>query len=286
MSSRGERGRNHLDGPVYAPETLGEALQILRKHPFMQVWSGGTWWSGKDDRDDTENILSLHRIRDLRRVVRSDLQVEVGAAVPIERLYLAGRRFLPQLITEGLRQIGPPPIRNAATIGGSLCIPGTILPVTACLQILDARVELRRQGNSRWATLNQFRDASGTVRIQQGEIMTRLRIPLYTWTHWMLRSYGAPYPPGEESLAVIGLASLDKTGISEFRFVLVIDGSVQIRIREAEMDLVGRSVPLTEREQRSILNALESNPYFGSELNDLGRWRAAQGLREFMHKLG
>jgi CO/xanthine dehydrogenase FAD-binding subunit len=286
MSSRGERWRNRTDGPVYAPETLGEALQILRKHPSMQIWSGGTWWVRHAELDNTEEILSLHRIRDLRRVVRSDIQVEVGAAVPIERLFLAGRRFLPQLITEGLHQIGPPPLRNVATIGGAICIPGTILPITACLQILDTRVELRRQGNSRWAALNQFRDASGAVRIQQGEIMTRLRIPLYTWTHRMLRSYGAPYPPGEESLTVIGLASLDKTGISEFRFVLVIDGSVQIRIREAEMDLVGRSVPLTEREQRSILNALEGNPYFGSELNDLGRWRAAQGLREFMRKLG
>jgi CO/xanthine dehydrogenase FAD-binding subunit len=218
--------------------------------------------------------------------VKSDIQAEVGAAVPVERLYLAGRRFLPRLMTEGLHLVGSPPLRNIATIGGALCIPGTVLPITACLQILDTRVELRRQGNGRWVALSQFRDASGAVRINQGEIMTRLRVPLYSWTHRMLRSYGMPFPAGQESLTVIGLASLDKTGISEFRFVLVIDGTVQIRIREAEMDLVGRSVPLTEREQRSILNALESNPYYGSELNDLGRWRAAQGLREFMQKLG
>lgn len=284
MSSRGERAKNRADGPVFVPESIGEALQILRRHPTLDIWAGGTWWSHREAEPD--QILSLHAIREMRKVVRSDIQVEVGATVPVERLYLAGRRFLPRLVTEGLHQISPPPIRNVATIGGAVCIPGSVLPLTACLQILDTRVELRRQGNSRWVTLNQFRDQSGATKIQQGEILTRLRIPLASWTHRMLRTYGTPFPTGEESLTVIGLAALDKTGISEFRFVLVIDGTVQIRIREAEMDLVGRSVPLTEREQRSILNALENNPYFGSELNDLGRWRAAHGLREFLQKLG
>lgn len=286
MSNRGDRGRRRVDGPVYAPESLGETLQILRKHPSLQIWSGGTWWVHGDNSDETEEILALHRVRELQRVVRSDIQVEVGATVPVERLFTVGRRFLPKVVIEGLHQIGPPPVRNLATLGGAVCIPGTILPITACLQMLDTRVELRRQGNSRWLTLNQFRETSGAVRIAPGEIVTRLRIPLQTWTHWDLHNYGNAFPGGEESLTIIGAATLDKSGISEFRFVLVIDGAVQIRLREAEMDLVGRSVPLTERERRGIISVLESNPYFGSELTDLGRWRAANGLRDFLHKLG
>lgn len=288
MSNRGDRNRSHrVDGPVFSPETLGEALQILRKHPTLAVWSGGTWWMDAiRDHHYGEEILALHGVRELRRVVRSDIQVEVGATVPIERLYTVGRRFLPQLVTEALHQIGPPPIRNLATLGGAICIPGTILPITACLQMLDTRVELRRQGNSRWVTINQFRDQTGAVRIGNGEIVTRLRIPLHFWTHWTLHSFGTPYPAGSRSLTIIGAASLDKTGINEFRFVLVIDGTVQVRLREAEMDLIGRSVPLTEREQRSVINVLQSNPNFGTELDDLGRWRASNGLREFLNTLG
>jgi len=286
MSSRGERNRSRPDGPVFIPDTLGEALQILRRHPSLQIWSGGTWWSRNGTRDNTGEILALHHVKELRRVVRSDIQVEVGSTVPIERLYTVGRRFLPKLVIEGLHQIGPPPVRNLATLGGAVSIPGTILPVTACLQMIDTRLELRRQGNSRWVTLNQFRDPGGSVRISPGEIVTRLRIPLQPWTHWMFQNYGVSFPAGQESLSIIGAAALDKSGINEFRFVLVIDGTVQVRIREAEMDLVGRSVPLTERERRSVLNVLESNPYFGSELTDLGRWRAANGLREFLRKLG
>ncbi|MFP4153731.1 MAG: FAD binding domain-containing protein [Alkalispirochaeta sp.] len=284
MSSRGERSRTGLDGPVFVPETLGEALQILRKRPSLQIWGGGTWWSR--NRDDTADILALHHVKELRRVVRSDIQVEVGSTVPIERLYTVGRRFLPKLVIEALHQIGPPPVRNLATLGGAVSIPGLILPVTACLQMIDTRLELRRQGNARWVTLNQFRDPGGGVRINRGEIVTRLRIPLQPWTHWTFQNFGVPFPAGQESLSIIGAAAIDKAGINEFRFVLVIDGAVQVRIREAEMDLVGRSVPLTERERRSVLNVLESNPYFGSELTDLGRWRAANGLREFLRKLG
>lgn len=285
MSSRGDRSRQRADGPVSVPETLGEALQILRKHPSLQIWSGGTWWSQPANRDETGEILSLHRVRELRRVVRSDIQVEVGSTVPMERLYTVGRRFLPQLVVDTLHKIGPPPLRNLASIGGAICIPGTILPITACLQMLDARVELRRQGNSRWVTLNQFRDPSGGVRIAPGEILTRVRIPLHPWTHWSLHNYGTPFPVGSESLAVIGAASIDKSEISEFRFVLVMNGTSQIRLREAEMDLVGRSIPLTERESRNIVSVLENHPYFGSSLNDIGRWRASNGLREFLQKL-
>lgn len=286
MSSRGERNKRRLDGPVYSPESLGEALQILRKNPTLQIWSGGTWLVHEESNNTTQELLALHRVRELQRVVRNDIQVEVGAGVPLERLLAVSRRFLPQLIIDGIHQIGPPPIRNAATMGGAVCIPGIILPITACLQMLDTRVELRRQGNGRWISLNQLRETSGAVRIAPGEIVTRFRIPLHTWTHWHLHSFGRPYPRDEESLSIIGAATLDKSGISEFRFVIVIDGTIQIRLREAEIDLVGRSVPFTERERRNVIAVLENNPYFGTELSDIGRWRAANSLREFLHKLG
>jgi CO/xanthine dehydrogenase FAD-binding subunit len=187
---------------------------------------------------------------------------------------------------DAIRRVGPPPVRNLATVGGAVCVPGTILPVAAALQIIDTSVELRRHGNSRWVALSQLRDAGGAVRIGEDELATRLRIPLRNWTHWMVHSYGAVFPPPQPSLSLVGAASLDKTGISEFRFALIINGELQIRLREAETDLVGRAVPLTERDRRTVLATLEDNPFFGSELDDLGRWRASNGLRRFLLRLG
>ena len=291
MSNRGDRGKpvaGHGPGPdeLIVPGSLGEALQLLRHHSDIGIWGGGTWWLQQSPEVRTgRRILALHAVRELRRVVRTGHHVEIGATVPAGRLLGAGRRFLPAVALDAIRRVGPPPVRNVATLGGAVAIPETILPVTAALQLIDTSVELRRQGNSRWVSMGQFRDPSGTLRIAPGEVVTRLRIPLRTWTHWMIHTYGAPYPAGRPSLTLVGAASMDKTGIDEFRFALLVDGRRQIRLREAETDLVGRAVPLTERDWRTIIASLEDNPIFGSDLDDLGRWRASNGLRNFLLRL-
>jgi CO/xanthine dehydrogenase FAD-binding subunit len=151
---------------------------------------------------------------------------------------------------------------------------------------LDGWAELRRQGKSRWAPLGQLRDRNGSMRINETELVTRIKIPPREWTHWMLRTFGSPFPPGLPSLTLAGAAIMDKTGIHEFRFSVVIDGRAQIRLREAETDLAGRAVPLTERDRRAVMSALEDHEFYGSRLDDLGRWRAGNGLREFLLSLG
>lgn len=268
------------------PQSLGEALQLLRHTTDRAVWAGGTWWlqQPESSRRDRQ-ILAIHSVRELRRVVRTGHHVEIGSTVPAGRLLGTGRRFLPAVAVEAIHRVGPPPIRNIATLGGALAIPGTTLPVTAVLQLIDTSIELRRQGNSRWMPLGHFRDPLGELRIDEGEIITRLRIPLRNWTHWMIHTYGQPFPGGGPSLTLLGAASMDKTGIDEFRFALLINGERQIRLRTAETDLVGKAVPLTERDRRAILGTLEDNLLFGSELDDLGRWRASNGLRGFLQKL-
>ncbi|MEX2445461.1 MAG: FAD binding domain-containing protein [Alkalispirochaeta sp.] len=292
MSSRGRPGVGRVSGgapetpEVIVPQSLGEALQLLRHTTDRAVWAGGTWWlqQPEESRRDRQ-ILAIHSVRELRRVVRTGHHVEIGSTVPAGRLLGAGRRFLPAVAVEAIHRVGPPPIRNIATLGGALAIPGTTLPVTAVLQLIDTSIELRRQGNSRWMPLGHFRDPTGVLRIDEGEIITRLRIPLRTWTHWMIHTYGQPFPGGGPSLTLLGAASMDKTGIDEFRFALLINGERQIRLRTAETDLVGKAVPLTERDRRMILGTLEDNLLFGSELDDLGRWRASNGLRGFLQKL-
>jgi CO/xanthine dehydrogenase FAD-binding subunit len=292
MSSRLDRARRAADDDsvsadgVFVPASLGEILQYLRHSPEMQLWAGGTWWLQQPiDVRRRHPIIALHGVRELRRVVRTGHHVEIGSTVPAGRLLAAGKRFLPAIAVDAVRRVGPPAIRNIATLGGAVAIAGTTLPVTAALQLIDTSIELRRQGNSRWLSLGQFRDPSGSIRIAPGEMITRLRIPLRTWTHWMIRTWGTPFPAGRTSLTLVGAASMTKSGIDEFRFALVIDGRLLIRLREAETDLVGRAVPLTERDRRTVLATLQENPFFGSDLDDLGRWRAVNGLRDFLLQL-
>jgi CO/xanthine dehydrogenase FAD-binding subunit len=273
---------------TYAPTALGEALQLLRRMPDMEIWAGGTWWMHRM-RTVTERpvrpVLAIHQVRELRRVVRSGYQVDVGSAVPAGRLLSVGERFLPRPVLHALLQLGPPPVRSLATIGGALCLPDAILPVTVALQLLDARIELRRHGNARWTPLAQFRDGAGALRIQPGEMVTRVRVPLQSWSHWDVRTFRTPFPAGGPSLSLVGAADIEKGVLNEFRYSVVINGIHQIRLREAETDVVGRSLPLSERDQRTFLSAMEAHPSFGSELDDLGRWRTSNGVRSFLSQL-
>lgn len=294
MSSRTDRG-DAVNGDVFAPTSVNDAIQILRRLPEASIWSGGTWWmhqaatpGGRESVPDRP-ILALHSVRELRRVVRSDAQVEVGAAVPIGRLLMAGRRMLPGSISEVLARIGPRPVRNLATLGGALAIPGIILPVTAMMQLHDARVEVRRHGGAHWYAVLQMReqlaihaDGAGNVA---GDLITRVRIPTHLWTHWTMRMFGRIYPPGHGSLVVIAAAVVDKSGIGDLRCSLVIHGTSHIRLREAETELAGRTVPLSERDQRILISALEANPLYGTDMDDLMRWRAASSIREFLRRL-
>lgn len=116
--------------------------------------------------------------------------------------------------------------------------------------------------------------------------MSRIRIPLVEWSHWMLETFGAPWPVGEPSLTIAAVAHVEKGSLQDLRLGILIDGHHVMRIREAEMDLASRPLPLTERDQRTILAPLEQHRLYGTELNDLGRWRASGAVRQFLRRLG
>ncbi|POR03985.1 hypothetical protein AU468_04790 [Alkalispirochaeta sphaeroplastigenens] len=277
MSGRtGKTAPPSLPG-VHVPTSLSEALQILRKEPTLPVWAGATWWMDKGL--EATSLLSLQALPELKRVVRSDLRVDIGAAVPVARLREAGHRYLPELLIAALDRQGPPPVRNMATLGGALSLPEGILPVALVLLLLDARAELRRAGASRWSPIN-------AIHRVPGEILTRIRIPLKQRTHWMLHQFGNAYPLNGPSMTVAATARTDKKSLAGIHCGLLLRGTRMIRLREAEAELVGRQLPLTERDQRILLGALKDHPSYAREMDDLERWRAASTMKQFLRRLG
>lgn len=262
---------------VQVPTSLSDLLQILRRDPELPIWAGGTWWMDRGER--CSRLVAIHGVSELKRVVRSDVQVDVGAAVPIARLKDVGEAFLPPVLIQAMDQLGPPPVRNLATLGGALCIPDGMLPIALVLQLLDARAEIRRHGRSRWSSVNKIEPAPG-------EVLTRIRIPLRTRTDWMLHTFGFPYPAGSSSLTSVATAIVEKSNLEDLQSGFLINGRQIMRVRQAEVEVIGRSLPMTERDLRTILGALENHPLFGTDLDDLGRWRALSTLRQFLRRLG
>lgn len=274
---------------LIVPSTLSDTLQSLRRDPRIEIRAGATSFLDRGrlriEGEEPKTILAIHSVRELRRIIKREIDIEIGAAVPCSRLRELGSRFLPGIVLEALDDIGPPPVRNLATIGGALCHPTLQLPIGAVLDIIDARLELRRHGHTRSVPVAQLRDEDGVLKIAPGEILTRVRIPRRGWNRHALYVFGRPYPDGEPSLTIALVAQTEKSVLSELRCVFMNDGHTIIRSIEAETDLMGRPLPLTERDRRGIISAVERDTRFGEQLDDLGRWRASNSLRLFLQSL-
>lgn len=261
------------DGRVLIPQTVGELLQILKQFPEITIWSGGTdlMLHGAAQR-----YVALHDIAELRHVVRSARWVDIGSAVRLGRLRETGLRFLPAPLLQALDRVGPPHIANSATAGGILCVPAVVYPLSTALGLLDAEVELRRTGGSRWVSLPSFQQDGPQLR--EGEFVSRIRLQLRPWSLWRLTHFGSSYPGGAPGFAIA--LDRDKRTIAETRLLLTTGGARLLRLLDAENDLTGQALPLTERELRAVIARVDAA--LPARMARLTRHQITESLRRFL----
>lgn len=243
---------------VYFPETLGELLQIHRREPQALVYAGGTFILSQRAGRFAElppAVISLQEVEELRRVSRTERYVELGAAVPVRQILLLGENNVPGALHEALRHIGPPAVTGLATLGGNLAVPGRIMTAVPVLTLLDARVELRRQGGTRWLPVGRIHRADGSLDLQPNEIITRIRTPLYPWTTEVFRRFGSELAPDSNPLTFCGLARANNRIVEELRIIGSVGQPRMLRNKSMEAELVGRRLPLSERDVRQAMDA-------------------------------
>ncbi|MFW5684620.1 MAG: FAD binding domain-containing protein [Spirochaetota bacterium] len=270
---------------VYFPETLGELLQIHRREPEALVYAGGTFILGQRAGRYVAlppAVISLQEVEELRRVARTERYVELGATVPIRQILQLGEHNVPASLHEALRHIGPPAVTGLATVGGNLAIPGRLMTSVPVLTLLDSRVELRRQGGSRWLPVGRFHRADGSLDLQPFEIITRVRVPLYPWTTQVFRRFGSELAPDSSPLTFCGLARANNRILEELRIVGSTGLPPLLRNKSIEAELVGRRLPLAERDVNQAVEAYE-NP--DEELSPIQRDRFQRLIHWFLLNL-
>ena len=109
----------------HSPETLEEALDILKRIPDTRIIAGGTdlLVLMKDLLVQPKSLVSLSRIPDLARFYLNEKELGLGPMMPLWRLekWGAAKRYFPALL-QAVRSLAAPPIRNQATMGGNLCL--------------------------------------------------------------------------------------------------------------------------------------------------------------------
>ncbi len=238
---------------VHYPKDLSELFDILKRHPDALLYAGGTEIlreQGGRAVELPETVISIYALPELRRVDLTERFLEIGAAITLSEILDLGDTALPPLLAEALRGIGTASLRNLATLGGNLACRSRFMDAWPVLACLDALVEFRNAGSSAWINVNRLAGQDGRPAAPIGGVMTRIRVPLERWDATALRKVGRRDYPASET-AVFALAARGEKGIlAEFR--LAFAGETALRLEEIEARIIGRSLPLSERERRTF----------------------------------
>lgn len=250
-----------LVSEIYYPKDLSETLATLGEHPSALLYAGGTdilREQGGRGLEFPSELICIHRVPELKRTGLTERFLEIGPAVSLAEVLELGDSALPPLLAHAIGGIGTPAIRNLATLGGNLACRERFMDAWPALACLDALVELRDQGGATWINVNRFIGPEGRPAFPEGGLLTRIRVPIERWDAIALRKVGSRDYPGPDTAVFALVARAEKGMLSEFR--LAFAGERALRLRDIETRIIGRALPLSERERAT----------FGAEYREAG----------------
>ena len=238
---------------VYYPSSLNEFFRIYRRYPDASVAAGGTYIisSEKFKSSPSRIFIFLTQIDELSKIYKTERYIEFGACVSLSSILDLGTPVLPSLMVKCTRRIATMPVRNMATVGGNLSVKGKKMDLSYIFSLMDAKIEVKSiSGNSfssRWVPVNQLLFSPEESLSEKKQIITRIR--LYE-TGWNVSHYHKIRLGSGSSLIFCGLAHIDKGGITDFRCLIGSPSGSNsfIRSRALEMSIIGRSLPLSEKD--------------------------------------
>jgi len=163
-----------------------------------------------------------------------------------------------------VQQLADPQVRHRGTFGGALAHADPAGDLGAPALALDAEFVIAGQGGSRTVAADDFFVDLFTTAIEDGEILTEVRIPKRA-------GWGAHYEKFVRVahqwpiVAVAAAVKVDGSTISEARVGLTNMGSTPLRARAVEQALVGKEA--TEDAVREAAQAAAEGTNPPSDLN-------------------
>ncbi len=248
----------------HSPETIEEATQLLDRLKGARVMAGGTDLivDAKQGLTDVSDVVSLHRIRELKGIDKEGDAIRIGALVTAEELASDPliARYLPA-VADAARSMASRQIRSVATVGGNIAsaVPSADLPPS--LIAAGASVKLRCSRSTRELPLLEFFTGPRETVCRSAELVTSVSVPLpspgtgISYQKFALREASA--------LAVAAVASaltLEKGTIQKAAIVLGAVAPTPLAASKAS-DLLTRKEPTGELfEEAASLAKEEAKP--------------------------
>lgn len=166
----------------HEPATVAEALSLLKQHgDDAQLIAGGTNLviMMRQGLVQPKHLIGMRRLRELRGLAPTpEGGIEIGALTThreVERSAMV-ERFFPAL-SETFGHIATVRIRNQATIGGNVVHADPAQDPPPMLLALGAEVVVASDGKKRNVPLTEFFRDFFEVALEEGELVTAIRIP-------------------------------------------------------------------------------------------------------------
>jgi carbon-monoxide dehydrogenase medium subunit len=230
----------------HAPRTLEEALALATTLPSPRLLAGGQSLMPMLNFRllAPEHVIDLNRVAGLSGISEAGGQIVFGAMTrqrDIEFSPLVKQRL--PLLAEAMQWVGHRQTRNRGTIGGSLCHldPSAEQPTVA--MAMDAILAIAGPAGRRELPMRAFAADLMTPALEDGEILTEVRITPWSATHgWAFLEFARRH--GDFAIvAVAVLLERDSDGHAT-RVSITLGGvaATATRVPEAEAALLGSTI--------------------------------------------
>ena len=246
--------------------SLREALRVaLASKGTAAFLAGGTdlLVQIKERKKQPQCVIDVKGIEELGRLTLSRDELSIGALTSIRTLETS-RPVLEKvpLLSQSAAKLGSVQIRHRATIGGNLCNASPSADTAPALLVLDTQAEIFGKTGLRVVDLDSFFLGPGATVLGEGEILTRLKIPLTR------KRRGSVYyklsTRKAMDLAFVGVAVLieleEDDRISKARIALGAVAPTPIRIPSVEKQLGGRMLSLESASEYGEMAAQSCKP--------------------------
>ena len=236
-----------MDCDLREPNTLEEALNLLSRHgrEAMPIAGGQSLLVMLRNALVSPKVLvSLENLPELRGIERaSDGQLSVGAMVTCATLMRSSEiNETAPVLAQAAGKVASTPIRNLGTIGGNISHNELGADLPPPLLALDVEVECKTVKGTRRIPLTGFFRDYFTTSLEEGEIVSRLRVPRLPRG---ARTVYLKHSRRAEDLAMVGVGLClirdEDDKVSDLKIALGGVAPIPFRAKKAESLLQGKT---------------------------------------------
>lgn len=141
----------------WAPKNTAELSKILLENKQSTLVAGGTDLALEvtQNLNHFNHLVYLGEVAELNRLIETEQQLIIGAAVPYTRLTSLLEKYYPEL-AQMIERIGSKQIRNSGTLGGNIGNASPIGDMPPALIALGSKMTLRRGNELRTIAIEDY----------------------------------------------------------------------------------------------------------------------------------